>query len=139
MLYKLIKSNLLDEAMYQVARIEKMREQTNLRISRENMMENGRQNNESIQLNAQARMNEITEENRQKRMNESAKAKDETVEKLTTEFLKSHDKEATPIPAALYSQLTQTVEQDRVAIEEVASAPPPDPQQEQAMAEQPAM
>lgn len=124
MLYKLIRANLFDEAMYQVARIEKMREQTNIRIQRENMLENGRQNNESIELNKQARLEEIAEENRQKRLGETAKALDESVSKLTAEYLKSHDRENSAIPAQLYNRLVDRAEQDRLAVEEMATAPP---------------
>lgn len=142
MLYKLIKSNLLDEAMYQVARIEKTREETNLRISRENMLENGRQNNQSIELNKQARLEEISEENRQKRLNESAKSKDEIISDLTKDYMKSFDRESQSIPGAIYQQLTAEAKGERSAIEEAATTPQEGPPEDSMMlqeAQQPMM
>lgn len=137
MLYKLIKSNLLDEAMYQVARIEKLREQNNIKQQQAVIEANAQQNNASIERNNQAALQQISEDNRQKRLNESAKASDQTVQGLTETFMKSYDKESQSIPGAIYGALVSKAEQDRMAIEQEATGgneTPPEVMQQPAMA-----
>lgn len=134
MLYKLIKSNLLDEAMYQVARIEKLREQNTIRQQQAQIQANAQQNNQSIQLNNQAAMQQMAEKGRQDRLNESAKVADETIKDLTKSYLSSFDKESGAIPGSIYAGLVGQAQQERMAIEQEALPPqePPVPE-EQAM------
>lgn len=122
MLYRLIKAGLLEECMYQVARIEKMREANNIRVNKMNMEENGKQNNESIELNKQARLEQIKEESRQERLNEAARIKEETKRDLTKVFLESYDKESGSIPEAIYSQLTSNADEELSIIESESAA-----------------
>lgn len=136
MLYKLIKSNLLDEAMYQVARIEKLREQTNMKLQQAQIEANAEQNNQSIQLSNKAAKEQINEQAKLERLNKSAETADETIKDLTKTFLQSYDKESGAIPGAIYGGLVNRAQQERMAIEEEATAPPP---QEQAAPQEPQM
>lgn len=127
MLYKLIKSNLLDEAMYQVARIEKLREQNNIRLQQMNIKANAQQNNESIRLNTESAMQQIAEENRQKRLNAASEKKEETLSDLTVNYMKSFDKESGSIPNSIYENLIARTQEEADTIEQSALQSPQQP------------
>src|SRR5690606_7110448 len=112
MLYKLIKSNLLDEAMYQVARIEKLREQTNMKLQQAQIEANAEQNNQSIELSNKAAKEQINEQAKLERLNKSAETADETIKDLTKTFLQSYDKESGAIPGAIYGGLVNQAQQE---------------------------
>lgn len=121
MLYKLIKSNLLDEAMYQVARIEKLRENSNMLLQQANMQANIQSNNESIDRNHNARMEEMNEEARLKRLEGASDAANTTKKDLSKTYLQSHERENSPIPSVIYNQLTEEANREIAGVEQEAS------------------
>lgn len=134
MLYKLIKANLLDEAMYQVARIEKLREQNNIKIQQSSIEANAKQNNDSIQLSSDAAINEMKEEGRLKRLNDAAVEANKRLTDLTDTYMKSMDTESNAIPASVYEGLVDKTKQELAQIEQEASSgqqPPPEQMQPQ--------
>lgn len=120
MLYKLIKSNHLDEAMYQVARIERLRESTNMMIQQANMEANAQSNNESIDLNHDARMEEINEAARLKRLEGASDAANKTKTDLSKKYLESYDRENSAIPSRIYNELTQEANREIAGVEQEA-------------------
>lgn len=129
MLYKLIKSNLLDEAMYQVARIEKLREQNNVRIHQENIQANAQQNNDSIRLNSEAKIAEEQEKARLKILSDSNKSNEEKIRELSNTYLKSFERESAPIPSNIYSILEQDAEmKQQELLSQVSPQAPPEQQ-----------
>lgn len=122
MIYKLIKSGLLDEAMYEIARIEKMREENNLRIQKANQEDNIRSNNESIRLNKEAALEELEEENRQKRLNDANKSAEETKRDLSKEYLRSASSGEGPLVREIYNSLINEANADIASIEKQSTA-----------------
>lgn len=120
MLYKLIKANLLDEAMHQVARIESLREKSNLQIQQATIQANAQQNNDSIRLNAEAKMEHLQEQYRLERLSGASDAANDTKKDLAKEYLKSYDRENSAIPGQIYDTLVAEANNEVATIEQEA-------------------
>lgn len=120
MLYKLIKANLIDEAMYQTARIEKLREENNIRQQQMNIQANAQQNNESIQLNNQAKLEQMNEQARLDRLGQASEAANNAKKDLSKTYLSSYDNESGAIPSQIYNELTQEANREIAGVEQEA-------------------
>lgn len=108
MLYKLVKAGLIDEAMTRIAQIERLRNETSVKLQEANIQATIQGQQQSAAMAEQERRQTMKEAEAEKRQTELLKSMSDGINDLQKMYLSSYDKENSSIPGQIYNNLVNT-------------------------------